>query len=122
MSLKSLKRNLHGLGRRRKSLIGMSPIAKRKSEYESSVAATTKELADCRDAHSKIVRAIEELGYYEEEHEEKQEQFDQKAKKSRIDLEKDIVERSRIRSERMMRRASAEMNLRLLKRRPRRRS
>jgi exonuclease SbcC len=55
-------------------------VAKRKSEYESGAASTTRELASCRDAHSKTVRAIDELGYYEEAHRARQEQFKQKGK------------------------------------------
>jgi exonuclease SbcC len=55
-------------------------VAKRKSEYELGVASTLKELADCRDAHSKTVRTIDELGYYEEAHRTRQEQYKQKDK------------------------------------------
>jgi len=55
-------------------------VAKRKSEYESGVASTLKDLADDRDAHSKTVRAIDELGYYEEAHRTRKEQFKQKGK------------------------------------------
>jgi exonuclease SbcC len=66
------------------------PMAKRKTEYESSVAATTRELSDCRGKDSEAVRAIEELGYDEKKHEKKQEEYDSKSK-ARTDLEKDIV-------------------------------
>ena len=56
------------------------PIAKRKAEYELSVAATSRELADCRSEYSKISLAIGELGYDEEEHVTKQEEFKLKGK------------------------------------------
>ena len=55
-------------------------VAKRKSEHESSVASTLADLSDCRDAHSKTIRLIDELGYYEEAHVARQEQFKQKGK------------------------------------------
>ena len=55
-------------------------VARRKSEYESSVASTLKQLSDDRDAHSKTVRAIDGLGYYEEAHRARQDQFKQKGK------------------------------------------
>jgi exonuclease SbcC len=55
-------------------------VAKRKSEYESSVDSTLKQLETEKDARSKTVRAIGELGYYEEAHRARQEQFKQKGK------------------------------------------
>ncbi len=51
------------------------PIAKRKTEYESSVTSTSKELGNCRDEYSKTTRALEDLGYDEKEHSTKQDGF-----------------------------------------------
>jgi DNA repair protein SbcC/Rad50 len=56
------------------------PIAKRKTEYESSVTSTSKELEDCRNAHSKTARALEDLCYDEIEHATKQEEHKNKSK------------------------------------------
>ena len=66
------------------------PIAKRKAEYESSVASTSKELVDCRDEYAGIVRAIEGLRYDEKEHSKKQEAFKQRDKEAK-ELEKEIA-------------------------------
>jgi len=64
--------------------------AERKAEYEGRLAATTKELVDCRGKYSEVIRAIEELGYDETEHEGKQREYDSK-NKAKNDLEKDIA-------------------------------
>jgi exonuclease SbcC len=55
-------------------------IARRKSEYESNMGSTLNDLTACREALSKTVLAIDELGYYEEAHRTRQEQFKQKGK------------------------------------------
>ena len=55
-------------------------VAKRKSKFESGVDSTLNDLTACREAHSKTVRAIDSLGYYEEAHRARQEQFKQKGK------------------------------------------
>ncbi|HKZ42347.1 MAG TPA: SbcC/MukB-like Walker B domain-containing protein, partial [Candidatus Hodarchaeales archaeon] len=55
-------------------------VAKRKNEYESGMASTLTDLSDCRDAQSKTIRLIDELGYYEEAHKARQEQFKQKGR------------------------------------------
>jgi exonuclease SbcC len=55
-------------------------VAKRKSEYQSGVDSTLEQLTIERDTHSKTARAIDSLGYYEEAHRARQEQFKQKGK------------------------------------------
>ncbi len=87
---KEPQKELEELRKKKEEYDQNAPTAKRKAEYKSSVAATTTELSDCRGKYSEVVRAIEELGYDEEEHEEKQEEFDSK-NEARTDLEKDIA-------------------------------
>jgi exonuclease SbcC len=87
---KEPQKELEELRRKKEEYDQNATTAKRKVEYESSVAATTKELSDCRRRHSEVVRAIEELGYDEKEHEGKQKEFDFR-NEARNDLEKDIA-------------------------------
>jgi len=87
---KEPQRELEELRKMKEEYDQNAPTAKRKAEYESSVAATTKELSDCRGKYSEIVRTIEEIGYDEEEHEERQKGLDS-VNNARNDLEKDIA-------------------------------
>jgi exonuclease SbcC len=54
------------------------PLAKRKLEYESNVSTLKRELADKSEELDGLVGAIEKLGYNEEEHSQKQTEFDSK--------------------------------------------
>jgi exonuclease SbcC len=85
-------------------------VARRKSEYESSVASTLKQLSDDRDAHSKTVRAIDGLGYYEEAHRARQEQFKQKGKEVKELTEKIIAtEQDRVHEDDEARKCGVEL-------------
>jgi exonuclease SbcC len=66
------------------------PIAKRKTEYESRVEAATRKFSNLKKKYSKIVHVIEKLGYNEQEHTEKQVEYEF-ISKSKSELEKNTV-------------------------------
>jgi exonuclease SbcC len=56
------------------------PTAKRRGEYESLVLATDKEISECKNNRSDVIRKIEELDYDAGLHDEVQRNFDSKNK------------------------------------------
>lgn len=87
---KEPQRELEDLRKKKERYDQNTPIAKRKAEYESRVEATTRKFSDLRGKHSEILRAIEKLGYNEEEHNKKQVEYESEIK-SKSEIEKDIV-------------------------------
>jgi len=77
---KTPKEELAQLRKKKEEYDQNVPIAKRKAEYESSVLSTSRELSDFQTAFSIVLHQIEELGYDEEEHGAKQEEFNLKGK------------------------------------------
>ena len=75
-------------------------LAKRKAEYESNVSTMKRELVDKNEELKGLVGAIEKLGYDEEEHSQKQTEFDSKIREeselnktvARIEAEKKAAE------------------------------
>ena len=66
------------------------PTAQRRGEYESLVLATDKEISECKNNRSDVIRTIEELGYDAESHDEAQRNFDSENKVA-IELGKAIA-------------------------------
>lgn len=87
---KEPQRELEELRKKKERYDQNTPIAKRKAEYESRVEATTRKFSDLRKKHSEIVRAIEKLGYNEEEHNKKQVEYESEIK-SKSEIEKETV-------------------------------
>jgi len=67
------------------------PTAHRRSEYESLVLATDREISECKNNRSDVIRHIDELGYDSDMHNQTQSEFDSKNKVV-IQLGKDLVE------------------------------
>jgi exonuclease SbcC len=81
------EKKLKYLRRKKEEYDQNAPMARRKPEYESTVAAITQELSGAEQKQTELIEAIKKLGYSREEHAKKQEEFDSR-NESKNGLEK----------------------------------